>query len=135
MPTLSLRLLTKFAVTLVLDDRVKLQAAVPLQPPIQPLNVNPASGVAFKVTVAPAVKLERQLVPQSIPEGVLVTVPLPVFETERLSVLRVNVAVQVLLAFMVTDDVGELPEQSPDHAVSFEFAAGFAVKVIVSFRK
>jgi hypothetical protein len=38
-----------------------------------------------------------------MPEGVLVTVPLPVFEIERLSVLRVNVAVQVLLAFIVTE--------------------------------
>src|SRR5687767_14023077 len=103
MPTLSLRLLTKFAVTLVLDERAKLQAAVPLQPPVQPLNVNPASGVAFKLTVVPAIKLKIQLVPQLMPEGVLVTVPLPAFETEMLTVLRENVAVQVLLAFMLTE--------------------------------
>jgi hypothetical protein len=128
MPTLSLRLLTKFAVTLVLDDRVKLQAAVPLQPPVQPLNVNPASGVAFKLTVVPAVKLKRQVVPQLIPEGVLVTIPLPVFATERLTVSRENVAVQVLLAPIVTDVV-ELPAQSPVHASSFELAAGVGVKV------
>jgi hypothetical protein len=128
MPTLSLRLLTKFAVTLALADRVKLQAAVPLQPPVQPLNVNPASGVAFKVTVAPAVKLERQLVPQLIPEGVLVTVPLPVFAAERLTVLRENVAVQVLSAFIATDDA-ELPEQSPVHDWNLEFVAGVGVKI------
>jgi hypothetical protein len=112
-----------------LADRVKLQAAVPLQPPVQPLNVNPASGVAFKVTVAPAVKLERQLVPQLIPEGVLVTVPLPVFATERLTVSRENVAVQVLLASMVTEP--SVQSECPDHALNLEFAAGFDVRVTI----
>jgi hypothetical protein len=129
MPTLSLRLLTKFAVTLVLDDRVKLQAAVPLQPPVQPLNVNPASGVAFKLTVAPAVKLKRQLVPQLIPEGVLVTVPLPVFATERLTVLRENVAVQVLLASILTDPSAQ--SACPVHPLNLELAAGVGVKVTI----
>lgn len=130
MPTLSLRLLTKFAVTLVLDERVKLQAAVPLQLPVQPLNVNPASGVAFKLTVAPATKFKRQLVPQLMPEGVLVTVPLPVFETERLTVLRENVAVQVLLAPMVTEP--SVQSECPDHALNLELAAGFGVIVTMT---
>ena len=64
-----------------------------------------------------------------MPEGVLVTVPLPVFETARLIVLRVNVAVQVLLASIVT----EPSEQSacPVQALNLEFAAGFGVKVTI----
>jgi hypothetical protein len=86
--------------------------------------------VAFKLTVVPATKLKRQLVPQLMPAGLLVTLPLPVFETERLTVLRENVAVQILLAFIVTDGV-ELPAQSPAHALNLEFAAGVGVKVTI----
>jgi hypothetical protein len=85
--------------------------------------------MAFKVTVVPAVKLERQLVPQLIPEGVLVTVPLPVFATERLTVLRENVAVQVLLASMVTEP--SVQSECPDHVLNLEFAAGFGVRVTI----
>ena len=77
MPILSLKLLTKFAVTVVLDDSVSLQSAVPVHPPVQPTNVNPALGIAFKVMGVPATKLKEQLVPQLMPEGVLATAPLP----------------------------------------------------------
>jgi hypothetical protein len=54
---------------------------------------------------------------------------LPIFETKRVSVLRVNVAVQVLLASIVTKP----SEQSacPVHALNLEFAAGFGVKVTI----
>ncbi len=115
--------------TVVLDDSVNLQSAVPVQPPVQPPNAKPASGVAFNVTAVPATKLKEQTVPQLMPEGVLVTVPLPVFETERLSVLRVNVAVQVLFASILT----EPSEQSacPVHDLNLELAAGFGVKVTI----
>ena len=61
--------------------------------------------------------------PQLIPEGVLATVPLPVLETERLTVLRVNVAVQVLFALIVTDVTGPLA-QSPVQDLNFELDVG-----------
>ena len=64
-----------------------------------------------------------------MPEGVLVTVPLPVFETERLSVLRVNVAVQVLLTSIFTEPSAQ--SAWPVHALNLEFAAGFGVKVTI----
>jgi hypothetical protein len=85
--------------------------------------------MAFNVKDVPATKLKEQAVPQLMPEGVLVTLPLPVFEMERLSVLRVKVAVQVLLAFIVM----EPSEQSvwPVHALNLEFAAGWGVKVMI----
>jgi hypothetical protein len=73
-------------------------------------------------------KLKEQMVPQLIPDGVLVTLPLPVFETVRLTTFGVNVAVQFLFAFIVTDAV-ELPAQSPVHDLNLEFAAGFGVRV------
>ena len=69
--------------------------------------------------------------PQLMPEGVLATAPLPILETERLTVLRVNVAVQVLFAFIATDDA-ELPEQSPVQDLNLEFVPGFGVKVTVT---
>ena len=106
-----------------------MQSAVPVQPPLQPANAKPTSGVAFSVTAVPATKLEEQPVPQLMPEGVLVTVPLLVFETERLSVLRVNVAVQVLLASTVTEPSTQ--SACPVHALNLELAAGFGVKVTI----
>ena len=115
--------------TLVLDDSVNLQSAVPVQPPLQPANAKPASGVAFNVTAVPATKLKEQTAPQLTPEGVLVTVPLPVFETETLTVLRENVAVQPLLAFIVTEP--SVQSACPVHALNLELAAGFGVKVTV----
>ncbi len=58
-----------------------------LQPvPLQPAKVEPDAGVGVRVTMVPLVKVEEQVVPQVIPAGELVTVPLPVpaSMTERL---------------------------------------------------
>ena len=44
-------------------------------PPDQPVKTQPAAGVALSVTAVPAAKVAVQLDPQSIPLGVLVTVP------------------------------------------------------------
>ena len=49
----------------------------PLQSPAQPLKVEPPSGVAVSVTVAPVFKFAEQVAPQLIPAGLLVTVPVP----------------------------------------------------------
>ena len=68
----------KVAVTLWLELRVTLPLPVPLQPPLQPVKVEPLAGVAVSVTAVPAAKLALQAVPQLIPLGLLVTVPLPV---------------------------------------------------------
>ena len=57
--------------------RVTLQAPVPLQAPLQPANVEPAAGIAVKVTTVPLVKLAEQVAPQEIPAGELTTVPVP----------------------------------------------------------
>jgi hypothetical protein len=78
-------------------------------------------------TSAPAAKLKVQLVPQLIPDGVLVTVPLPFFETERLTMLVANVAVQFLFPFIVTEPSEQ--SASPVHFTNREFAAGMGVKV------
>jgi hypothetical protein len=50
----------------------------PVQAPLQPVKVEPAAGAAVKVTAVPIVKDVEQVVPQEIPAGELVTVPVPV---------------------------------------------------------
>jgi hypothetical protein len=53
-------------------------ASVPVHAPLQPVNVAPVAGVAVSTTEVPAVKSSLQSAPQAMPEGALVTVPLPV---------------------------------------------------------
>ena len=57
---------------------VRLQVPVPVQAPDQLVNVEPVLGVAVSVTGVPLVKLALHTVPQLIPEGLLVIVPVPV---------------------------------------------------------
>ncbi|TSA01197.1 MAG: hypothetical protein D4R76_10050 [Methylococcus sp.] len=58
------------------------QVPAPWQAPDQPIKFCPASTEALKLTGVPWVKLNVQTEPQLIPEGLLVTRPLP----ERLTV-------------------------------------------------
>ena len=46
--------------------------------PLQPAKVEPEAGVAVKVTTVPLLKFAEQMLPQLMPAGELVTVPLPV---------------------------------------------------------
>src|SRR5437016_6064222 len=55
-----------------------LQVPVPVQPPpLQPVKVEPPSAAAVKVTAVSRLNCALQVDPQLIPEGELVTVPLP----------------------------------------------------------
>jgi hypothetical protein len=69
------------AVTVVLDVRVTVHVLVPVQAPDQPTNVEPVLGVAVNITGVPLAKLALHVVPQLMPEGLLVTVPGPVLCT------------------------------------------------------
>ena len=53
--------------------------------PLQPAKVEPDAGVAVRVTTVPLLKFAEQVLPQLMPAGELVTVPLPVpaLTTER----------------------------------------------------
>src|ERR1700676_5288640 len=57
--------------------RVTLQEPVPVQFVFQPENCDPEAGEAAKLTVVPGLKVAAQDVPQLMPVGLLVTVPLP----------------------------------------------------------
>ncbi|KJU86733.1 hypothetical protein MBAV_001070, partial [Candidatus Magnetobacterium bavaricum] len=52
------------------------------------LKVEPESGVAVRVTGVLAAKEAEHVDPQLIPEGLLVTVPLPVLEMVRVLVVE-----------------------------------------------
>ena len=54
------------------------QLAVPVHAPDQPANFEPDFATAVRVTTVPAGKRWLQVVPQEIPAGLLLTVPLPV---------------------------------------------------------
>src|SRR5438093_79088 len=105
---------------------------MPVQPPpLQPVKVEPAAGVAVKVTAVPTVNEAEQAAPQEIPEGALVTVPLPVpvLFTLRAKDCWTKPAVTEAAALIVTVQ-GPVPEQPPPvQPVKVELAAGVAVKV------
>ncbi len=80
-----------------------MQVPVPEHAPLQPANVEPARGEADRVTLVPELKLDEQVLPQLIPVGLLVTVPLPVPAFTRLRVyvgiaLTVNENEEVFVA-------------------------------------
>ena len=73
---------------------VTVQMPVPEQAPLHPANVEPADGLAVKLTVEPLAKLALHVPGQLMPAGVLETVPVPV--PARLTVSG-NVAVPLQL--------------------------------------
>jgi hypothetical protein len=68
----------KLAVTVVEADRVTEQVPVPLQAPLHPVKVDPLAGLAVNTTFVPDAKVAEHWLPQAMPLGRLVTVPLPV---------------------------------------------------------
>lgn len=121
------------AVTAVLPVNVTWQVPVPLQAPLQPANVEFVPGVAVSVTLVPEAKFALQTVPQLIPEGLLVTVPVPLPANETISDFSgvdfgANVAVTDTFAVNITVQV-LVPLQAPPHPTKVEFAEGFAVSV------
>src|SRR5436309_2706383 len=122
----------KVAVTVVAAETVITHDPVPVHPPpLQPLKVEPAAGVAVTVTAVPLGKLAEHVAPQVIPAGELVTVPLPVpaLLTVSATVGRAKVAVTVVAALRVTVQA-PVPEHPPPlQPVKVEPAAGVAVNV------
>src|SRR5437879_556127 len=119
------------AVTEVAAFTVTMQVPVPEQPPLQPVKVELASGVAVRVTAVPTVNEAEQAAPQEIPEGALLTVPLPVpvLVTLRAKDCWTKPAVTEAAALIVTMQV-PVPEQPPPlQPEKVELASGVAVKV------
>ena len=68
----------KVAPTVVAAVRFTTQAPVPVQAPVQPPNVELVLTASVRVTEVPLGKPAVQVVGQLIPDGVLMTVPVPV---------------------------------------------------------
>ena len=104
--TVSVNVGAKVAVTDSAALIVIVQVPVPLQAPLplQPVNAEPLPAAAVNVTVEPLLKFALHVVPQLIPAGELVTVPVPVpaFVTVRANVVVLNVAVTLSAALIVT---------------------------------
>ncbi len=66
------------AMTLRDELMVTWQFPVPLHAPDQPANTDPKDGLAFSVTLVFAAKVSEQSKPQLMPDGLDVTVPLPI---------------------------------------------------------
>lgn len=122
----------KVAVTEVLAFKVTVQVFVPVQPPDHPAKLEPVAGVAVRVTAVPALKLAEHVVPQLMPLGLLVTVPLPVPARVTLKLgcagAVPKVAVTVVFAVSLTVQV-LVPEHDPPHPVKLEPELGVAVSV------
>src|SRR5213080_4433646 len=122
----------KVAVTGVAVETVTTQVPVPEHPPpLQPLKVEPAAGLAVSVTAVPLAKLAEQVAPQVMPAGELVTVPLPVPAgvTVRVKVCGVKVAVTVVAPETVTVQAPVPVQPAPLQPLKAEPAAGVAVSV------
>lgn len=89
----------------------------PVQPPVHPVQMEPGSGVAVKVTVVPWPNLLEQVplfLPQLMPVGLLVTVSLPERPIERVNA-GTKLAVAVVEESRVTLQVGCAPMHAPVH--------------------
>jgi hypothetical protein len=88
----------KFAVTDLAALIVTVQAPVPEQLPLQPVNVAVADGVAVSVTTVPLMNEAEHVVPHEIPAGLLVTAPVPVPARDTVKVEDVVVPTPVPVA-------------------------------------
>lgn len=126
----------KVAVTLALLARATVQGAVPVQAPVQPAKDEPDAGEAVKITLVFSLKVALHVEPQSMPAGVLVTVPVPepvsVTESSLAIVSMLNIAVTAALLARATVHL-PIPVHAPDHPAKAEPDVGEAVNVILVF--
>ena len=122
----------KVADTLLVAFIATTQEPVPEHAPPQPLNCQPESGVAVRVTLVPPLYVSEQSVPHVIPAGLLVMVPEPdlVTESKYRAVDCVKVADTLLAAFIATTQE-PVPEHAPPQPEKDRPVTGVAVRVTV----
>jgi hypothetical protein len=119
----------------VLAVSVTAQLSMPLHPPPDhPAKVEPLAAAAVSVTFVPDLKLAVQVEPQSMPEGLLVTVPVPlppgVTVSMKLGILA-KVAFTVESAVTVTSHFLVPLHPSPDQPLNDDPAEADAVRVTI----
>jgi hypothetical protein len=102
---------------------------LPVQAPDHPEKLHPVAAAAVRVTWVGYAKLAVQIPGQDMPEGELVTLPLPLAETLNVYCFGVKVAIADSLPVIFTTQVGLLPEQAPDHPEKLYPVEGVAVRV------
>src|SRR5439155_20503779 len=97
----------------------------------QRLKVEPVMGVAVRVTNVPIGEVAEQAVPQSMPAGVRVTIPLPVhaLTTVRANHCTSKVAVTVVDAVTVTVQASGPVQPAPLQPMKVDPLAGAAVRI------
>ena len=102
------------AITNLAAVMVTEQVPVPTQAPLQPAKVEPAAAAAVRATTVPLRKLAAHVVPQLMPVGLVVTVPLPLpaDTTERLKLAWVGVSLNT-----TPQPIPQLPEMPAVEAV------------------
>jgi hypothetical protein len=87
--------------------------------------------VAVKVIAAPLLKVAEQVLPQLMPAGLLVTVPLPVpaFDNVSVYVIGTKLKVAVQLTVLLTVMLPLEQAASPDQPAKTDPLAGTAVRV------
>lgn len=127
-------------VPVVLNVAVTLRAAVidnvqfpvPVHSPLQPANVEPLAGAALSVTDVPFAKFAAHVLPQLMPAGedVTVPVPLPIFVTLSERVVAELLKVAVTERAAVIDTVqAPVPLQAPLQPPNVDPLAVAAVSV------
>ena len=118
----------KVAVTDSLAFNVTTQAELLLQlAPVHPVKDEPAAAVAVRVTEVPGAKFVLQIWPQLMPDGALVTVPLPLTVTVSVGE-ELKLAITEVFCVSVTLQA-PVPLQAPDQPAKKEFTAGEAVRL------
>jgi hypothetical protein len=127
------RSMSKLAVTDLAASMVTVQVPVPLHAPDHPANVDVPSGLAVNVTSVPAARLAAHVLPQEIPAGDEVTVPLPVpaFATFKPSWTTSKFAATDLAEVMVTTQV-PVPTQAPDQPVNTDPPSAVAARLMTA---
>jgi hypothetical protein len=127
----------KVAVTVVSLLKVTVHVPVPEQPPPdQPVNPDPASGLAVRMTVLPPVRVTEQVLPQASAGDeldVTVPLPLPAFVTLSTAVAGMALKVAVTVVFAQRGKVQDpMPVQSPpDQPAKLDPACGVAARVML----
>src|SRR5919108_1744142 len=129
--TVRVRPRVKLAVTDLSSFIVTMQVPVPPQPePLQPVNTDPSSAFAVRVTVPWSNVAVHSVVQLLIPEGELCTEPLPLPVTVTVkSHCLMNVAVTDLAASIVTTQVPVPGHAGSDQPPNLEPDAAVAVRV------
>src|SRR6266536_2158644 len=116
----------KVALTVLAASIVRLhEAAFPVQPPLQPVNVEPAAAISETVTTVPGLYSSAQSDPQLMPSGLLLTVPLP--EPSLLTAREAFAGVLVAMAPGVRRTVAVAVKKSADVLVAVAVAVGVIV--------